>query len=304
MRRLFQSPQTIAEYSNQLRRRLAGVLPPEKVDEVVAETEAHLSDTAADLRDEPDLYERQAVQRFVGVRRLAAGISRAWAPLYLRHAGTRTLQNAGALVAVAVVLFYVVIASWPALFPWFSWAMLPFIVGVGLCFVLALAACRHQLHRFVTGGLTLLILCTLWGGWKFASAPQFGLVSRFNAPTTLHWNDALYHATQRRVLLLEQGLRHFQAPHQTAPVDELQTQVLELSRVLDRWKRSGRRDPALEAAVAQLRQTVEQRQVALGKARPVDLLATAPAALKTADGVLIPSDELFPDSARATRDPR
>ena len=201
-----EAPQSIAEYSDALRRRLAGVLPPEKIDEVVAETEAHLSDTADALRAEADVFERQAVQGFIPARALARGVSRAWAPTYLRHSGTATLQTIGLTVAVLALIG----ATWWLGDPYLPIlpAMITAFTAVLLCFVLALAACRAQLSRYVWLLFAALILGSLYGGNKLGQvAAPFYFVSRYAAPTHLAQHNRQYALRSEEIAVLEMGRR-------------------------------------------------------------------------------------------------
>lgn len=202
-----EAPQSIAEYSDALRRRLAGVLPPEKIDEVVAETEAHLSDAADALREEADVFEQVAVRRFVSAKALARGVSRAWAPTYLRHSGTATLQTIGLTVAV---LGLVAVAALFAGEPWMQ--IIPLMVAVFasvlLCFVLALAACRAQLSRYIWLLFAALTLGSLYGGNRFGQiAAPFYFVSRYAAPATLARHNRQYALRSEEIAVLEMGRR-------------------------------------------------------------------------------------------------
>ena len=167
--RLFPQPETIEEYSDALRQRLAGTLPPEKIEEVVAET--HLEDSASELRYQADVYERHAVANFVPVSKLSRGISRAWAPVFLRHGGTHVLQNLSATLAVLGLSWCMTCLSFSSKFAggWYSnhWAELLALLPLCLTFFFAIAACRPQTRRFTLGSLAGIVVCTIWGGWKF-----------------------------------------------------------------------------------------------------------------------------------------
>jgi hypothetical protein len=205
-----QNPETIAEYSDALRKRLAGTLPPEKMEEVVAETQAHLEDSAAELRYQADVYERQAIAHFVPVSKLSRGISRAWAPVFLRHSGTKPLQNISALVSVLSILWALTAMIARYKFP--TWFFLGPLGGILLwaipltVFLLALLACRPQLKRFAYGGLVSLLACAFLGGWLCLSTQSSHLLSRFDAPAAYKEIRKNYDAHNAEIRLLRTGL--------------------------------------------------------------------------------------------------
>ena len=219
MRKLTQNPETIEEYSDALRKRLAGTLPHEKIEEVVAETQAHLEDSAADLRYQADVYERHAVAHFVPVRKMARGVSRAWAPVFLRHSGTKALQNTSAALAVFCLTWGIISLSFASKFPgdWLKgigpqipMLLIPVLLPLALTFFLALAACRPQTRRFTFGGLAVIIACAFWGGWKFTGAlPERTFQSRFNAPTLHADISAASNLRNEEIALLRKGIRHY-----------------------------------------------------------------------------------------------
>lgn len=217
----FRSPQTIAEYSDALRRRLTGILPPEQVDAAVAEAEAHLHDSADALRAEADLRERAAVARFVPVGRYAGGIARAWAPVTLRHRATRPLQNAALALGTAGVLgvgFLTAAGStlWPGRFP--LEVTVPVVAVVPAVFLCALAACRPQPRRMVAFGLTALAAAALLGGTRFAAITPTYFASRYEAPRHERaWRDGMARRSAE-VALLRDGARF--AASRTAPSPE------------------------------------------------------------------------------------
>ncbi|WP_309720827.1 hypothetical protein [Armatimonas sp.] len=212
--RLSPHPETIEEYSDALRQHLAGTIPPEKIEEVVAETQAHLEDSAAELRYQADVYERQAIAHFVPVSKLSRGISRAWAPVFLRHSGTKALQNANITLAVLGLTWGMIGLSFGSKFP-AGWAetigfWIPVLLPLCLTFFLALAACRPQARRFTFGGLAAIIACALWGGWKFTGAlPNRIFHSRFDAPTLHADITAASNLRSEEVALLRKGIRHY-----------------------------------------------------------------------------------------------
>lgn len=218
---IFRQPETIEEYTETLRRRLAGVLPPEKIEEVVAETGAHLEDAAQDLRREPDRFEREAVRRFVPARRLAGGIARAWAPTYLRHQATRPLQNASLLLATfCLIEVLIVYSAWGYLQAHFGGHFLPQLavfLPFPLCFVLALFACRSQPRRILALGLVACAIGTLWGGMKCTQLATGGYISRFDAPTAFARAERQESLRHQEVVLLQEGIRH---AFRDAPRDE------------------------------------------------------------------------------------
>ncbi len=219
MRKLTQNPETIEEYSDALRQRLAGTLPPEKIEEVVAETQAHLEDSAADLRYQADVYERHAVAHFVPVRKMARGVSRAWAPTFLLHSGTKALQNASATLAVFCLTWGIISLSFASKFPgdWLKgigpqipMLLIPVLLPLALTFFLALAACRPQTRRFTFGGLAAIIACAFWGGWKFTGAlPERTFQSRFNAPALHADITAASNLRSEEIALLRKGIKHY-----------------------------------------------------------------------------------------------
>ena len=216
MRKLTQTPnpETIEEYSDALRKRLAGVLPPEKIEEVVAETQAHLEDSAADLRYQADVYERHAVALFVPVRKMARGVSRAWAPVFLRHGGTKVLQNTSAALAVLGLTWAMISLSFGSKLPagWLDsvGGWIPALLPLALTFFLALTACRPQTRRFTFGGLAAIVVCALWGGWKFTGAmPERAFHSRFDAPALHADITAASNLRREEIALLRKGIRHY-----------------------------------------------------------------------------------------------
>jgi hypothetical protein len=214
MPKLKAAPETIAEYSDALRKRLAGTLPPEKIDEVVAETQAHLEDSAADLRYQADIYERQAISQFVPVGKLSQGITRAWAPVFLRHGGTKALQNTSAILAVVGLTWGMICFSFGSKLP-IGWlgslsAFIPIVLPLALAFFLALAACRPQTWRFTFGGLAAIVACAFWGGWKFTGAmPEQAFHSRFDAPALYADTAAGSKFRSEEIALLRKGIRHY-----------------------------------------------------------------------------------------------
>lgn len=223
MPNLFRRPQpeTIEEYTEALRRRLAGVLPLEKIDEVVVETRAHLDDVAQDLRRQPDRFEREAVRRFVPAHRLAGGIARAWAPTYLRHRATRSLQNVSFLLAVLCLVEVLIVYSASGLlrvrFGQHFLVPLALFLPFPCCFFLASLACRPQPRRFVALGLAACLLGALWGGMKCTRLIAGGYISRFDAPAALARETRTMSLRHEEVALLQQGVRHAWAD---APRDE------------------------------------------------------------------------------------
>ncbi|MBB6050213.1 hypothetical protein [Armatimonas rosea] len=212
MPKLKAAPETIAEYSDALRQRLAGTLPPEKIDEVVAETQAHLEDSAADLRYQADIYERQAISQFVPVGTLSQGISRAWAPTFLRHSGTRPLQLVSCLLACLGTLAGLAALTWRG---YANPLTLAAVLVLPLSFLLAALACRPQPRRFIPGGVAAILLCSVWGGWKLtllypkpivAFDPSW-LVSRFDAPAQAQQARLESVRTAKRVAFLHLGLK-------------------------------------------------------------------------------------------------
>ena len=158
---------------------------------MVAETQAHLEDSAADLRFQADVYERQAVAHFVPVSKLARGVSRAWAPVFLRHSGTKPLQNLSITVSFLGVVWLLALMLAHSKLP--SWLLLPhfspeLLLLVPLTvFVLALFACRPQLRRFAYGGVATIALSFLLGG--FLCTEKRGFFSRLDAPA--HYKDSM-----------------------------------------------------------------------------------------------------------------
>jgi hypothetical protein len=207
-----QVPETIDEYSADLRKRLSGILPDEKIEEAVAEAEAHLQESAEALRQETDLYEKQAVARFVPSRSMARGLSRAWAATYLRHGGTKWLQNISAilyLVALGWILARLLIVSkLPVFLQETPIAGLPLIVAPVLVFLLAAIACRSQLRLFVCGGLAALVLFFTLGGWLCALTPRF-FCSRFDAPALFQDRLVILNFQQKEIKWLRDGLGHY-----------------------------------------------------------------------------------------------
>ncbi|WP_395094922.1 hypothetical protein [Armatimonas sp.] len=214
MRKLTQNPETIEEYSDALRQRLTGTLPPEKIEEVVAETQAHLSDTADELRHQADVYERHAVTNFLPVSKLSRGISRAWSPVFLRHSGTKSLQNTSVAIAVLGLTWGMICFSFGSKLPagWLGslGAFIPIVLPLALTFFLALAACRSQTRRFTFGSLAAIIACTFWGGWKFTGAlPERAFHSRFDAPALYADTIAGSNFRSEEIALLRKGIRHY-----------------------------------------------------------------------------------------------
>lgn len=228
-----EQPESIEAYSAALRERLAGVLPPDKVEEVVAETECHLEERAQELRWQSDLFEKQAVTEFIPARKLARGINRAWAATYMRHAGTRGLQNISAAVCVLALLFilaqYLIISKLPLILQNQNNASNLILPVPFLVFCLALAACRPQLRRFTYGGLGAVVLFTLLGGW-LCSGGTFWQVSRFDAPA--HYKDAMAmrQHLQKEERLLQEGIGFYRSAFSRQDVElgkKLNAELLE-----------------------------------------------------------------------------
>jgi len=207
-----EQPESIEAYSAALRERLLGVLPPDKVEEVVAETESHLEERADELRRRADVYEKQAVAEFIPARKLAWGVNRAWAATYLRHGGTKWLQSASAaLCALALLLFlaqFLIVSKLPLVLQNPRYVVNILFAAPVVIFLLALLACRPQLRRFTYGGLGVLALFTVLGGWLCTSG-ETGNVSRFDAPA--HYKDtlALHTYQQQEARLLREGMRTY-----------------------------------------------------------------------------------------------
>ena len=204
-----ENPQSIEEYSEALRKRLVGVLPHDKIDEVVAETEAHLEDRAEELRRNPEVFEARAVADYVPAARLARGINRAWAPTFLRHQGTRPLQNFAAVIGVfAVIRTFIEMFAYTKFQSSIPWSIPLFLMPPSIIFILSLVACRPQVRRFTFGGLSFLAVAFVLGGW-FCVSDGRGVLSRFDAPNILRQNLEMQHEQQREIRLLEKGLKHF-----------------------------------------------------------------------------------------------
>ena len=204
-----ENPQSIEEYSDALRKRLVGVLPDDRIEEVVAETAAHLEDRAEELRRNPDVFEARAVADYVPASRLARGINRAWAPTFWRHRGTRPLQNLGATISIfgglCLLSQLLIRTKLPISHQWQITLLevVPFVV-----FVFSLFACRPQVRRFTFGGLSFLATAFVLGGW-FCIPSGGEVVSRFDAPDILRQNSEMQHEQQREIRLLEKGLKHY-----------------------------------------------------------------------------------------------
>jgi len=158
-------PTTIDGYSDELRRRLAGALPPEHIDDTVAETRAHLHDLLEDPTRRDIVGETEAVAAYVPVRNLARGIARAWDRTYQRHAGTPFLQAVGLLLCIACVALLVArdgaLLWMVSLGPRASLAYRALLPCTPLlAFLIALAACRPQTHRIVQAGAAVLAIGT------------------------------------------------------------------------------------------------------------------------------------------------
>jgi hypothetical protein len=150
-----QQPESIEDYTEQLRKRLNGVLPPEKIEEIAQETQMHLADKAEELRNNPDVYERQAVAGFTPVSRYSRSLMRAWSVAYAKHRGTKFLQNISLIGLSSMMLMFIaniIIGSkrpaflTPDLYQYGDKISLFALVAT---FVLAIFACRHQLKRMI-----------------------------------------------------------------------------------------------------------------------------------------------------------
>lgn len=235
-----EQPSSIEEYATALRERLAGVLPPDKVEEVVAETECHLEERADDLRRRGDVYERQAVAEFIPARKLAWGINRAWAATYLRHGGTRGLQNASAALSILVLLLmlaqFLIVSKLPLALQNPRYVLNFLFATPVIVFVLAVLACRPQLRRFTYGGLGAVAVFAGLGGW-LCSTGEMGYVSRFDAPA--HYKDtlALHTYQQQEARLLREGMQFYRSAYSPQYVQISQDLNLALLSKLERLRR-------------------------------------------------------------------
>lgn len=212
-----EQPESIEAYSSALRERLAGVLPPEKIEEVVAETKCHLEERAEELRRRADVYEKQAVAEFIPAWKLASGINRAWAATYLRHGGTQWLQNLSAAVCVLALLLYMaeflIVSKLPLLLQDPHYLVNYIAVVPVAVFLMALLASRPQLRRFIYGGMGAVVLFTILGGWLCSG--KYGHISRFDAPAHYHNSLALQKFQQEEEKLLWKGIKFYQSNYRT-----------------------------------------------------------------------------------------
>jgi hypothetical protein len=183
-------PETIEAYSADLKRRLRGVLPDEKIEEVLSETRAHLEDSAAALKMEPKTAEARAISEFTKPKQLARGFIRAWSAKYLRHRGTRLFQNLNLITVSFFLLFYAMLYIFASFNPVYHYegkvnyfddfirfvikiTNLYFKIHVGaneyfyiLMFSVSLSflSCRNQLRRFLWGCLTFSVFVLVFSG--------------------------------------------------------------------------------------------------------------------------------------------
>jgi hypothetical protein len=219
----YQQPESIEDYTEQLRKRLNGVLPPEKIEEIAQETQMHLADKAEELRNNPDVYERQAVAGFTPVNRYSRLLMRAWSVAYARHRGTKFLQNLSLVgvsgLMLALIANVVLASKIPDLqFDWIfhgGYIILSALIGI---FILAIFACRHQLKRMIYFCMATSAVVFLSYGFLCGSAYEPHVIfspfdnrevlSRLDARKEYKWTRAQYDSTRNKILRIDKEMKN------------------------------------------------------------------------------------------------
>jgi hypothetical protein len=214
-----QQPETIDDYTAQLRKRLAGVLPPEKIEEIATETELHLADKTEEMMRNASVYERQAVAQFVPVHRYAGALNRAWSATYLRHRGTRVLQNISlgiSSISISVILANILANNKLPLF-----LKIPFEHQYGILavftvicvFLLAIFSCRHQLKRMIIFGIVTTVCFFVSYGYFCINEDNYrttlsysGTISRISAGIKYKEQYNSYIKNRNKILKLNTGI--------------------------------------------------------------------------------------------------
>jgi hypothetical protein len=253
-----QQPESIEDYTKQLRKRLNGVLPPEKIEEIAQETQMHLADKAEELRNNPDIYERQAVVRFTPVRRYSYGFIRAWSVAYARHRGTKFLQNLSLIGVSSVMLLLIANVVLASKIPdlQFSWGFhgqtILFFALIGT-FILALFASRHQLKRMIYFCIATSTIVFLSYGFLCSSAYQpfeplvlspfnnNAVLSRLDTGKQYKFAHAQYNNARSKILNIDKEINTFKSNNNLPSINSnrtvqlIQDDIQNTKALLSRW---------------------------------------------------------------------